>query len=143
MNKMQKNFSIIYFFVLSLVPVGVPVVALLPSNIYGGPRDISISVVWSPFAAIYFIPIEDWIGRLYYFMTFTACRLPNPSLLTPKDLDTEKIIINRFFTASENINFKAVCAFSYPYISEEHPHASPWNVAIYKEHPIAISDAHV
>lgn len=46
-------------------PVGVPVVALLLTLRLGKPRDISISVVWSPFAAIYFIPIEDWIGRLY------------------------------------------------------------------------------
>lgn len=48
-----------------VAPVGVPVVALLLTLRLGKPRDILISVVWSPFAAIYFIPIKDWIGRLY------------------------------------------------------------------------------
>nr|DAE72384.1 MAG TPA: hypothetical protein [Caudoviricetes sp.] len=31
---------------------------------FDGRGDMLISVVWSPFTAIYFIPIKDYIGRL-------------------------------------------------------------------------------
>nr|DAZ53188.1 MAG TPA: hypothetical protein [Caudoviricetes sp.] len=52
-----------------------------------------ISVVWSPFAAIYFIPIKDYIGR-FYINHFGGVASPKPCMLTDRGIfRTTKTII--------------------------------------------------
>lgn len=62
---------------------------------FDGRGDISISVVWSPFAAIYFIPIEDWIGRLYCLLICSfAIRVPKPHTRHRRTFRCKRTVVN-------------------------------------------------
>nr|DAT15510.1 MAG TPA: hypothetical protein [Caudoviricetes sp.] len=61
-------------------------IALLLTLRIGKPRDILISVVWSPFTTIYFILIQDCIRRLLYLNHFDGVTSPKPCMLTDRGI---------------------------------------------------------